>query len=226
MLDPQRINLYSYTRNEPLNYIDPNGADLVLAANLTPKQREFIVKNLARLYMTEKGRAALERADRSPFTVVVGRGQLERKELNPPKLGETKFGGTEFVVGGVTRYDTLKTKDDKFLRASGPPGTGSFNPIKVAIDKDNSSDIGKDPAVVMGHEIGGHVNAVLDLAERPDPTTGDIGFKITGLDPKQDEKNAQAFEKQIGKIPDKPSEEAIKAVEEMLKPRKKPEDKQ
>jgi RHS repeat-associated protein len=221
LLDPQRINLYSYTRNNPLKYIDPDGADLILAANLKPKQREFIVNNLARLYMTEKGRSALERADRSPFTVVVGRDQLERKELNPAKLGEFKIGGTEYVVGGLTTYNTMKDKGEKYLVASGPPGTETLNPIRVAIDKDNSSKMGKDPAVVMGHEIGGHVNAALDLAERPDPATGEIGFKITGLDPKQDEKDAQAFEKQIGKLPNKPSDEAIRAVEEMLKPRKK-----
>lgn len=47
------------------------------------------------------------------------------------------------------------------------PGTESLDAIRVAIDKDNSADIGKDPAVVTGHEIGGHVNAALDLAERP-----------------------------------------------------------
>lgn len=31
LIDPQRLNLYCYTRNEPLNYLDPNGAHLVFA---------------------------------------------------------------------------------------------------------------------------------------------------------------------------------------------------
>lgn len=50
LLDPQRINLHAYVRNNPLKFIDPDGADLILAENLKSKQREFIVKNLARLY--------------------------------------------------------------------------------------------------------------------------------------------------------------------------------
>jgi len=223
LLDRQRINLYSYVRNDPLKYIDPTGADLVLAANLKAKQREFIVNNLARLYMTEKGRAALERADRSPYNVVVGRGTLERTEINPARLGEFKIGGTVHVVGGITTYDTAtdtKTKE-KYLMAGGPPGLDALNPIRVAIDKDNSSDMGKDPARVLQHEIAGHVNSALDLAERPYSGTDYPEGRITGLDPKKDEENAQRVEKELGKLPDKPSPEAIKAVEELLKPRKK-----
>jgi len=88
LLDPQRINLYAYVRNNPLKFIDPDGADLVLAESLKPKQREFIVKNLARLYMTEKGRAIIERVDKSPFVVTLGRAELTRKDLNPAKPGE------------------------------------------------------------------------------------------------------------------------------------------
>lgn len=38
--------------------------------------------------------------------------------------------------------------------------------------------------------------------------------------------NGREFEKQIGKLPDKPSDEAIKAVEQMLKQKKKEEDKE
>jgi RHS repeat-associated protein len=222
LLDPQRINLYAYVRNNPLKFIDPDGADLILAEGLKPSQREFIVKNMARLYMTDKGRQALERADQSPFKITVGKGELERKRVGPPvQPGTTVFGGTEMVTGGVTRYDTYtdsKTKE-KVLAASGPPGTETLNPIRVLIDKDNSADIGKDAARVMQHEIGGHVNAVLDLAERPDPNNP--AFTITGLEEKPDEKNAQKVEKELGSIPDKPTPEAIKAVEELLKPRKK-----
>lgn len=220
LFDPQRINLYPYTRNNPLKYLDPNGADLILAEGLKPKQHDFIVNNLARLYMTEKGRRDIERADRSPFTVELGKGKLERKELNPVEQGGVKFGGTVVITGGLTKYESVKEKSgDEYLRASGPAGLESFKPIQVLIDKSNSSDIGKDPARVEEHELT-HVLNVTDRAERPDQY-GNLGLKINGIDPKQDEKDAQQAEKDVGKLPDKPSPEAIRAVEEILKPRKK-----
>jgi RHS repeat-associated protein len=223
LIDPQRFNLYCYTRNNPLKYIDPDGADILLAQGLKPKQREFLVKNLARLYMTEKGREILERADRSPYNIEIGKGELERKRVGPPvPSGTTVIGGTEHVVGGLTSYDSLtdkKTKE-KYLMASGPPGTESFNPITVKVDTDNTSAMGKDPATVLAHELGGHVSNVLNLAERPDPNSpeGRPEGKITGLDAKADEESSKAAEK-VGKFPDKPTPEAIRAVEELLKKR-------
>ena len=108
LLDPQRINLYLYVRNAPLKFMDISGADLVLADSQTQKQRDFIIKNMARLYMTEKGRRDLERADKSIVVVTVGRGELERKEKDPAKIGETKFGGEVKVVGGLTTYASKK----------------------------------------------------------------------------------------------------------------------
>jgi RHS repeat-associated protein len=216
LLDPQRINVYAHVRNNPLKFIDPDGADLVLAENLKPKQQEFIVKNLARLYMTEKGRAIIERVDKSPFVVTLGRAELTRKDLNPAKSGEAVFGGTTYVVGGVTQYESTtdpKTKE-KTLIANGSRETEMFNPIRVAIDKDNSSDIGKDPATVMAHELGGHTSDLLNLAEKPG-AVGTPGFDITGYNDK-DETSAENAEK-VGKLPNKPTDESVKAVEEILK---------
>ena len=42
---------------------------------------------------------------------------------------------------------------------------------------------------------------------------------ITGLDPKQDEAASQQAEK-VGKLPGKPTDEAVKAIERILKPKK------
>ncbi len=71
----------------------------------------------------------------------------------------------------------------------------------------------------MEHEIGGHVNSVLDLAERTDEN-GLPTFNITGIDKDKDEKNAQQQEKEIKNLPDKPTQEAIDAVTKMLEKKK------
>ena len=227
LIDPQRLNLYVYARCNPLKYVDPNGADIMLAKDLNQKghekDRKYVVDNLARLYMTDKGRAYLERADKSPFNVEIGKGKLERHMIGGEKPGTTTFGGSEHVTGGLTTAQTatdLKTGTTT-LMASGPAVAQGLNlpPITVTIDKDNAADLGKDPARVFAHEIGGHVGGILDFAERPSADNpANPSFDLTGRDAKKEEDAAQRAEN-VGKLPDKASPEAIKAVEELLKKR-------
>jgi RHS repeat-associated protein len=226
LIDPQRSNLYIYARNNPLVYVDANGADITLAKDLNQKghekDRKYVVENLARLYMTAKGRAYLERADRSQFDVVIGKGTLERHRIGgPEKPGTTTIGGSEHVTGGLT--EAVQSTDSKTgrttLLASGPVNVEGLNlsPITVTIDKDNVADLGKDPAKVFAHEIGGHVGGILDYAEVPDQIDpANPSFDLTGRDVKKEEEAARKAE-DIGKLPDKASPEAIKAVEKLLK---------
>jgi hypothetical protein len=90
----------------------------------------------------------------------------------------------------------------------------AFPAIQVVIDRGNTSDMGLDPAAVLAHELGGHTSNVLDLAER-DPNNS----VITGLDPAQDEAASKRAEK-VGKLPGKPTDDAVKAIERILKPKK------
>ncbi len=204
--DPQQWNLYAYTRNNPLKYIDPDGRDMQLAAGVSAKDRSYIVTNLARLYMTDKGRAYMERVNNSPYVVDISAGKLPRVQLSPT---------SEHVTGGITRYETGADAGQKYLHAEGQPGApDAFPAIQVVIDKGNTSDMGLDPATVFAHELGGHTSNVLDLAER-DPNNP----VITGLDPKQDEDASRQAEK-VGKLPGKPTDDAVQAVERILKPKK------
>jgi len=112
------------------------------------------------------------------------------------------------------------------LVASGPAITEGLiiqgkpiQPITVTIDKDNAADMGKDPASVFAHEIGGHVAGILNFAERPSADNpANPSFDLTGRDVKKEEAAARGAEN-VGKLPDKPSAEALKAVEELLKKR-------
>ena len=65
LADPQQLNLYSYARNTPLKFIDPNGMDLVLTARNEQEARKRF--RIYQLGFTEE--------DRESVQLVVGNGR-------------------------------------------------------------------------------------------------------------------------------------------------------
>lgn len=231
MVDPQRINLYGYVRNSPYSFVDKSGADLVLAKNVKAKDRDLVVKTLARLYMTKAGRAEIEKANNARFVAAVGPGKLENKSLNEAKPGETILGGKIYVVGGDTKVpytgSILPGRRIIMAQETGQPESPKYPPIAIRMDKDNANEMGKDLASVGMHELR-HFNNAVDEANKPLAGYPDVqGNDITGLDAKKDEQNARDAEKEVKDLPEEPSQEAIDAIENILKPRKeeKPEEK-
>jgi uncharacterized protein RhaS with RHS repeats len=55
-VDPQQLNRYGYVRNNPLKHIDPDGADLKLAAGLSKSDQNRLLKDTVKLYRKESGR--------------------------------------------------------------------------------------------------------------------------------------------------------------------------
>jgi RHS repeat-associated protein len=53
LADPQRLNLYAYTRNNPLRYVDPNGEDFIIytfySKDLTDEQRKYLQANMKQI---------------------------------------------------------------------------------------------------------------------------------------------------------------------------------
>ncbi len=218
IIDPQSWNRYVYTLNNPLKYFDPDGMDVVLAAGLSSKDRAYVVNNLARMYATPAGRAFLQRADRSQFTITVGTGHLGRTDLTKAPPGTVVFGGQTQVEGGNTRVPSTTYEGHKVLAADNP-NTTSGHPIEVIIDKSQAAEIGKDPAQVFAHELGGHTADVLNAAESNPATQF-----IDSVNPK-DESSSEAAEKALGKLPKQPSQQDVQAVEQILKPQCSTDDK-
>jgi len=210
MLNPQSWNRYAYTLNNPLKYVDPDGMDVVLAANLSAKDRAYIVNNLARMYATPAGKAMLQRADASKFTITVGTGHLGRTDLTNAPPGTVVFGGQTKVEGGTTTYGVAQADGHKMLVAQSPDSP-TAPPIQVTIDKSQAAEIGKDPATVFAHELGGHTADVLNAAE------SNPNQFIDSVNPK-DESSSEAAEKALGKLPNQPSQQDVQAVEQIVKP--------
>ena len=64
--DPQQINLYAYSRNNPLKYIDPSGEDIDEPTGLSAEDQKAYEKWRDKLLSTEEGRKTWERYKKDP----------------------------------------------------------------------------------------------------------------------------------------------------------------
>ena len=75
--DPQRINLYIYSRNNPLKFIDDNGEDIKLAEGMTKKEVEALIDAMVAAYVTTGGNAFFnEAAAATDMTLTLAVGDL------------------------------------------------------------------------------------------------------------------------------------------------------
>jgi hypothetical protein len=175
------------------------------------KDQSYIVNNLARMYSTPAGKAMLERADQSKFTVSVGTGHLPRTDLTNAPQGAIVVGGKANIEGGETRYSHVEVDGHSMLVAKSPDSP-TAPPIQVVIDKGQTAETGRDPATVLAHEIGGHTTEAINAAEsNPNQFIDNVSLK--------DETASVAAEQALGKLPASASPQDVQAVQELLKPK-------
>jgi RHS repeat-associated protein len=97
MLDPQRLNLYAYARNNPLIFFDPSGADIVSGTG----DQKAIRAALVEIASHPGGREFLTKLDKLTAKITVSTGT----NLKDDKTGRPAYGKTtpEGGAGGAGR---------------------------------------------------------------------------------------------------------------------------
>jgi hypothetical protein len=154
-VDPQRINLYAYARNNPLKYIDPDGEDINEPTGLDEEQQKAYEKWKAKYLSTEAGRKTWDRyqSDKN-FTLNIVVADRGSDSLNRSAIVDNfKFDGDGNFVGSTM---TLGQNLGKGL-----PGNSENYPVLSSLNTENSADIG---ASKIAHEFG-HLDDLKSLGK-------------------------------------------------------------
>jgi RHS repeat-associated protein len=204
-IDPQQFNRYGYVRNNPLKHIDPDGADLKLAAGLSKADQNRLLKDAVKLYRKESGREALNQLAKSDVHYVLGTGQLASTPVKGgvvEQFGETKPQGR---LPGTT--DPVTGKVD-YIQREGLTINITLDVNKLDADR-KVADEGKITAppseeTVFRHEIGHALDKDTDLVAEynesdPEAEAEANGFARTAGSQK-DTLSEQDAEKQVREI--------------------------
>ncbi len=151
-LDPQRINLYGYVRNNPLKYKDVNGEDLVLATK-DAKEQKTIKDAVAVIAKTESGRKFLETLEDSKITfelsINTNLGTYGRNVVPPGKKGEAN--GSVIIQ---INPDLIKTDNDKNKeREKDNKKTEENNKAIRQMNKETGSNIPEKPTTGLIEDV-------------------------------------------------------------------------
>jgi len=167
--DPQIWNRYTYTRNNPIKFIDPTGNYFVVSA----ESQQIVAQYVSTLLRNDNGRATVYRIANDPRPTSIDQGHLPRRTLD---------NGNTMVTNGIT------------IPLSETPtqgGISSLGGTKIVLDQENISFVASatgSSAFSVGltaflHELNhaqdmnsasNFINAVRAGAagDRPTPATG------------------------------------------------------
>lgn len=128
MFDPQQWNMYSYARNNPLKYTDPDGKELQLATGMSKDDTKRVTKALVEVYRKPGGASRIENLVKSDMKFVVGTGDLGGKgyglteakgDIVNKKVDRSST--TVTVTLDFAQSDKDKADHDLGLRKDSPP---------------------------------------------------------------------------------------------------------
>jgi RHS repeat-associated protein len=158
MFDPQQWNMYSYARNNPLKYTDPDGKELQLATGMSKDDTQRVTKALVEVYRKPGGASRIENLAKSDMKFVVGTGDLKGEGYGLTKA-TGKFDANHKVDRSSTtvtvtldfaQSDKDKADHDLGLRKDAPPAddqvTGHEMVHADIFNSNPDGQIGKSPA--------------------------------------------------------------------------------
>ena len=93
--DPQTLNRYTYTRNNPLRYVDPTGMYFVVAAEMQGQVQQYI----STMLRSPQGAALIQAIAANPKPNFFGPGQLDRHQVPGTNQVAVENGTTTAIAG-------------------------------------------------------------------------------------------------------------------------------
>jgi RHS repeat-associated protein len=150
-IDPQQINLYIYTRNNPLKYVDPDGEDINEPTGLNEKEQKRYDDWKAKLLSTEEGRKKWDQyANDKSFILNVT--MIDRGSDSRNASAEVK----DFKFDSSGKFTEATMELGNNLGASGSQDPASY-PIGSTLGSDSGIDAHTRAAYKIAHEFG-HVD--------------------------------------------------------------------
>ena len=154
LLDPQKSNLYAYTRNSPLTYVDPSGLDVTVADRTLDGKGDDAYK---RMLNARKGQKFGVDFDANSKLVIVDNQGKALGDKEKKKLGDSLSGREKELFTAITdtkNHATIEVVDKEtgvdFGRYDGNgKNTIDLSDLSVV---DKAGNIGFTSADVVGHE--------------------------------------------------------------------------
>ena len=95
--DPQTLNRYTYTRNNPLRFVDPNGMYFVVAPEMQAQAKQYI----SAMLRSPKGAAMIRAISANPKPNFFSQGTLDRHQVPGTDRVAVTNGGTTPIAGNL-----------------------------------------------------------------------------------------------------------------------------
>jgi len=185
VMDPQRLNLYTYARNNPLVFLDPTGKDIVSGTG----DQKAVKAALVEIAKHPGGREFLTKLDKLTVKIQLNTGSAEGGEAYGSIKGSFKAqkdaaGHVTDATGGpinVTVDFKSATADrdlNKALKDQGEP---------------QKQDVPSSDAELLGHELSHGENAIFGQPDSEEGATGRIDDILNTPVDKNLKKDADKF---------------------------------
>jgi hypothetical protein len=150
MFDPQQWNMYSYGRNNPTSFFDPDGKETKTAT--TGAAYDQLVKALAKAYVRTDFQQKFDQLKSSSMTFNINKADLKLVDkLGEQTLGTTKINPTKDPNGKVDKASSSVDINLDLDRAQGQLG-GTTVPAREEIFHGSQAD--NNPDMFLGAQSG------------------------------------------------------------------------